>query len=373
MTQVNYVEMAAGLTDKLGDRAAACDEGDLFVAQSYPLLKQAGLSRAGVPQELGGGGASVRHLCETLAQLAQGCSSTALALSMHTHQVKLLAKRWQASKCPIAGGILQQVMADAILISSGGSDWIHGSGTATKVAGGYRINARKVFSSGVEVGDVLMTSARLTEDNGSTSVLHFPVSLHDDSISIEPVWKTLGMRGTGSHDVLINDFFLEESQLALSRPAGEWHPLFHFLAPLAFTLVYAVYVGIAEKAVSLAINMAKKRHPCHHLTQLVGQMQNALCVARLGHQHMLAAVELENPSMEVVNQAMTGRQITGQHAIKATELALEVAGGAGFYRAAGLERLFRDIQAARYHPLQTGPQQQLAGAMALGLAVEKIF
>ena len=53
--------------------------------------------------------------------------------------------------------------------------------------------------------------------------------------------------------------------------------------------------------------------------------------------------------------------------IAAVEFAMELAGGAGFYRSAGLERRFRDIQAARYHPLQSGPQAEYAGAMALGL------
>ena len=42
-------------------------------------------------------------------------------------------------------------------------------------------------------------------------------------------------------------------------------------------------------------------------------------------------------------------------------------------QAAGLERRFRDIQAARYHPLQAGPQAEYAGAMALGLPIEKVF
>lgn len=52
---------------------------------------------------------------------------------------------------------------------------------------------------------------------------------------------------------------------------------------------------------------------------------------------------------------------------------MEAAGGAGFYRAQGLERRFRDIQAARYHPLQAGPQAEYAGAVALGLPTDKIF
>lgn len=52
---------------------------------------------------------------------------------------------------------------------------------------------------------------------------------------------------------------------------------------------------------------------------------------------------------------------------------MALAGGAGFYRESGLERRFRDIQAARYHPLQGGPQAEYAGALALGLPVERIY
>ena len=70
---------------------------------------------------------------------------------------------------------------------------------------------------------------------------------------------------------------------------------------------------------------------------------------------------------------MIGRQLVARHAIAAVEYAMELAGGAGFYRAAGLERRFRDIQGARYHPLQIGPQAEYAGAMALGLPVDKIY
>ena len=79
------------------------------------------------------------------------------------------------------------------------------------------------------------------------------------------------------------------------------------------------------------------------------------------------------PRPTTVNQVMIGKKLVTQHAIAAVELAMELAGGAGFYRAAGLERRFRDIQAARYHPLQSGPQAEYAGAMALGLPTDRIF
>ena len=47
-----------------------------------------------------------------------------------------------------------------------------------------------------------------------------------------------------------------------------------------------------------------------------------------------------------------------------------VAGGSAFYRKLGLERAFRDVQAARYHPLQEKVQLEYAGRMALGWDID---
>ena len=95
-----------------------------------------------------------------LRELARHCGSTALAFSMHTHQVAIPAWRWRHQKVAAVEPLLKRVANDKlILLSSGGSDWIAGSGEAVKVDGGYRITARKVFTSGAEAGDLLMTGA----------------------------------------------------------------------------------------------------------------------------------------------------------------------------------------------------------------------
>jgi alkylation response protein AidB-like acyl-CoA dehydrogenase len=181
------------------------------------------------------------------------------------------------------------------------------------------------------------------------------------------------MRGTGSHDIAIEGHIVPDAGVALRRKAGEWHPLFQIIATVAFPLIYSVYVGVAERARDIAIGLAKKKQPNHHVLNLAGRMETELAAARLAVESMLAAVRLNAPSADTVNQVMIGRQLVARHAIAAVELAMELAGGAGFYRAAGLERRFRDIQAARYHPLQSGPQAEYAGAMALGLPVDQIF
>lgn len=372
-------DKARRLVPLLAEGAAAADETDRFVAENYVLLKQAGLVEAGVPAELGGGGADPRALSEMLRLLARGCSATALAFSMHTHQVAVPAWRWRHQKLAAAEPLLKRIAAERIiLLSSGGSDWIGGSGRAERVEGGYRIHARKVFSSGAPAGDLMMTGAVL-EEAGESFVLHFAAPMHVPEIRVLENWRALGMRGTGSHDVILDGLFVPDAAVALKRRAGEWHPLFQIISTIAFTLVYAVYLGVAEHARDLALDIARRKPATEDMLSLAGRMDTELRAARLAHGWMLETVEREAPaegavpSAQAVNDVMIGRTLVAQHAIRTVELALELAGGAGFQRSSGLERLFRDIQGARFHPLQAGPQARYAGAMALGLPVERIF
>lgn len=204
-------------------------------------------------------------------------------------------------------------------------------------------------------------------------VLHFGVPMNAAEVKVLDTWHTLGMCGTGSHDVLIDGYVVPDAAIAGRRAAGEWHPLPQTVATTAFPLVYAVYLGVAESACDTAIAIAKRKPPNQHVVQLAGHMDTELTGARLAHESMLAAVRRNEPSAETINQVMIGKQLVTRHAITAVEFAMELAGGTGFYRSAGLERKFRDIQAARYHPLQSEPQAQYTGTMALGLPIDRVF
>lgn len=367
------IDTARELGPIFAQRAKESADEDRFVADNFALLKSAGLVEAGVPKELGGGGASIDELATMLRTLAYHCGSTALAFSMHTHQVAIPAWRWTHQKVAAVEPLLKRVAAERIvLLSSGGSDWIAGSGKAEKVDGGYKITARKIFSSGAPAGDLLMTGAVLEEAGQPPMVLHFGVPMNSPKVKVLDTWRTLGMRSTGSHDVMIDGHVVPDAAVSLSRKAGEWHPLFQIIATIAFPLVYSVYLGVAERARDLAIEIAGRKLSRHAL-QLAGRMDTELAGARLACDWMLDATRRGPASAETVNQVMTGKQLATRHAISAVEAAMELAGGEGFYRAAGLERCFRDIQAARYHPLQAAPQAEYAGAMALGQPVDRIF
>jgi alkylation response protein AidB-like acyl-CoA dehydrogenase len=366
----DWVGVARELGAGFAKRAATMDAEDRFVGENYADLKTSGLFAAAVPGELGGAGASHAEMCSVVRELARHCGSTALAFSMHTHQVMTNAWRWRHAKAPVEALLKRVAAENIVLLSSGGSDWLQGSGSATRVDGGFRIDARKIFTSGAPAGDLLLTSAVYEDPEAGPTVLHFGVPMASDAVRIESTWRVMGMRGTGSHDVTIDGFFLPDAAVGGTRPQGKWHPLFHVISMIAIPLIYGVYVGIAEAARDQALAFAAKRRTDHHLLDLVGGMENALAAARLALGEMIAAAQTNQPGAAVTSRIFIARTLAARAAIETVEQAMRVAGGSAFYRGNGLERLFRDVQAARYHPLQEGLQRELAARVALGRDID---
>ena len=234
--RASWQDAVAELVPRIAAGAAQADAEDAFVAANYAELKSSGLVAAGVPVELGGLGANHAELCEMLRRMATACGSTALAFSMHTHQVATAAWRWRHQQAPLEG-LLKRVADERIVIlSSGGSDWLPGSGSAKRADGGYLIDARKIFSSAAPAADLFMTSAIAEDSPGKREVLHFSVPMNAQGVRIESNWKTLGMRGTGSHDVVLEGVFVADAAIAVRRAPGVWHPLFQVISMIAIPL-----------------------------------------------------------------------------------------------------------------------------------------
>lgn len=366
----DWTKKAEEIAAKIAEHSAKHDADDSFVAEGFAALEEAGFFTALVPEELGGGGASVPEICDALKIIGAACGSTALAASMHSHIVAAAAWRWKNQGAP-TDGLMKRVVAEKLkLVSSGGSDWLTSAGKMEKVEGGYKLTARKAFASGSTVGNILNTSAVYDDPVDGPTVLHFGAPLKGEGVKIEPTWRTMGMRGTGSDDVVFDGLFIPDAAIAGKRPQGQWHMLFHVISKIAFALIYSAYVGVAEGARNRALEVAKKRPQDPLLAQIVGEMENRLLMARLAHARMVEIAETGAPGPETTSEAMQCRTLVGQAAIDTVAKAMEVAGGAAFYRKTGLERAFRDVQAARFHPLQEKPQLDLTGRVALGWDID---
>jgi acyl-CoA dehydrogenase len=368
--RIDWLERADRVAAEVARHAARHDAEESFVTEGYERLMGEGFFSAFVPSEFGGGGADYAEMCSVIRRVGRACGSTALAFAMHSHLVATAAWRWRHQQAPTEG-LLKKIAAEKlILVSSGGSDWLKSSGTATKTDGGFLINGRKVFSSGCPAANLLVTSAVYNDPEGGPVVLHFGVPLKAAGVKISDTWHVLGMRGTGSHDIELTDVFVPDAAISGRRPQGKWHPLFHTISMLAFPLIYSAYVGVAESARITALEIARKKADDGSIALLAGEMENAFAAAEMALERMIHIAETSTPGPETTSRTMIARTLAGQAAIRTVERALEVAGGASFYRRTGLERLFRDVQAARFHPLQENAQLRFTGRAVLGWDID---
>ena len=214
------------LTHELGavfaERAANYDNDGAFVHQNYETLKAHNYFSAMIPQELGGGGVSYTDMCDIIRILAHYCGSTALAFSMHQHLIA--ATVWKYIHKGEGAPLLQRVVEhQLVLVSTGARDWLESNGEVEKVEGGYLVSARKHFASQSAVGDVAVTSAPFTDEEGNEKVLHFPVPFQAEGVSVLDDWDVMGMRGTGSQTIVFDKVFVPESAIALERPKEGFH------------------------------------------------------------------------------------------------------------------------------------------------------
>jgi alkylation response protein AidB-like acyl-CoA dehydrogenase len=361
------IERIEALTPQLAAWAAEHDARNEFVARGYALLKERGFFGALVPEALGGLGASLPELCEALRRMARACPATALAASMHSHLVAATVWRFRRG----AGGepLLRKVAAEQlVLVSTGANDGFESSGTLEAAPGGYRLRARKAFCSGSPAGDLLVTSAVYEHPTEGAQVFHFAVPFESAGVKVGRDWDTLGMRGTGSHTVELDGVFVPDASITVRRPRAGWAPVWQVVLTVAPPLYMAPYLGVAEAARDRAIAAVRKA-PRAETALLVGEMENELTVARLAWQSMVANVQDLDfaPEIARAERALVCKTLVAKAAVRTCEKAMEVAGGASFFRSTGLERLLRDVHGAPNHPMPEKRQQLISGRLALGL------
>ena len=361
----HWGRVAEGVAQALAPAAATADRSGDLIVDAFEKLRGAGLTSALVPSELGGGGASHADMGLVLRELGRCDPATSLTLAMHSHLVA--AQVWRHHHGQDALPLFEKVVGGAILVSTGASDWVGSNGTARRVDGGYEVSARKAPASGCEVGNVLVTSIRWQESPEGPQVLHCAIPFTAEGVSIEKTWDTLGMRATGSHTVVLEDVLVPDGAISLTRAADVWHPVWNMVVGAALPLIMSTYVGVADAAVSAALDVVRGRLDSH-VVQLAGEMLNAHLTGADAVDAMFSSSHNLGFENTDVHSAMTlGRKTVAADALIATvRLAIELTGGIGYTRSSELERLYRDVHGCLFHPLSRAKQTTLSGRVALG-------
>jgi len=363
-----WLETIERIGPQIQETGLKAEENDEFAAENNELLRANKIFSAMVPTEFGGGGASFSQMCAILRKLATYHPSTALSCSMHQHIIATNVYNHGHGRPGKA--LLERVAAnELVLVSTGGGDWLASSGELTKTEDGFLFNGAKHFCSGSPGGDLLVTSAPYNDPEEGWQVLHFPVPFSAEGITVLDNWKAMGMRATGSNSVKLDNVFVPEGSIAARRSRGDYHAMWSVILPVALTLIMSVYTGVAETAAARARKKSVGKINDPATPYILGEMENELTTAQMTLESMISIVDefQYEADLDTANEILKRKTISVAATRKATEKAVESAGGGGYMRAGGIESLHRDVQASHFHPLQEKRQLLFTGSLAMDM------
>ncbi len=372
-TRAELLDAVRRIGPVLQEHADRHDRDGTFVTESYDALRDAGLLAIGVPIELGGDGASIGDVAAVQRELAHWCGSTALASSMHQHVVAFTAWRYRRG-LPGAEATLRRVADEGIvLVSTGGGDFTHPSGTAVRTEGGYLVSGRKRFASQSPVGAAMATMFTYDDSERGRRVLNLSIPMGSTGVALDDTWDALGMRGTGSGDIVLHDVFVADDRVLADRPHGVIDPPLQVILTIAMPIIAAVYLGVAEAASAAAVASLEGKPTDALVQRQVGEMVHRLRVASWALDGAVAEIGPDpSPSAELALAALTAKREVALAGAAVCDSALAIAGGSAFFRGSTIERCVRDIRAAMFHPLTPERTLVYGGRLALGLETDVV-
>ncbi|MFK4119885.1 acyl-CoA dehydrogenase family protein [Streptomyces longwoodensis] len=353
-------EAARSLVPLLAEQAARTDEERRLTASTVSALRESGLFALGTPRADGGHGARVRAAVEVCEALAHGCAASSWIVGI-AYGGNLFASQ-------LASAERAQIWAHAPGAFVCGT--ANASGTVRRTGSGWVLSGRWPYLSGIHHASWALLGFDWTDDSGAPQrgMALVPAS----ALSVEDVWRTAGMRGTGSNTAVVEEISVPDSRVvSLSAMAeGEYrrrHPdeprvIFHLSINLPLV---ATAVGIAAATLHRVVGAVRggKRvvSPLHALVAEAPSHQvnvaDAATLIDSARLHLLrAADEVDAAAAAGRMPPLTDRarlRMDAAHAMqcarRAVGLLLDTAGAGSFVNGSVLERAWRDIETASRH------------------------
>ena len=257
--QAEFMELAERLAVIAHQHAAQHDREGSFPFETYDVIRASGYLALTVPEALGGRGANPLELSLAQERLSRADGSVGLSSWMHLGTIarQSVTRTWPDE-------VFQRVCRDIVergaLINSAASEPAMGSPsrgglpatTATRVEGGWLLNGRKSWASLAPALDYIIVMTTVEDPGEPPRRANFLVTAPTPGLRIEPTWDTVGMRATGSHDIVLEDVFASDgARLPTEEAAGSGDPRI-------WTVVSgAVYLGIGVAARDFAVDFAR--------------------------------------------------------------------------------------------------------------------
>jgi alkylation response protein AidB-like acyl-CoA dehydrogenase len=367
MSAVHVREELVPLLKEVATRSADFEHQRFISDDIISRFKQAGVYRALVPKRYGGEECSPAQFCELIEQIATADGSAGWVASFGMSPFYLGA-------LPV--DTLQALYKEGPdVVFAGG---IFPTQKATLADGGYRVSGRWSFASGSMGASVF--GVGIMPDSGEP--LPRMAVLPRESVHIDPVWNTVGLAGTGSHDLLVNDAFVpQEWTFVRGGKLNLEGPLYRYpVLSLATQVLSVVALGVARAALNEIYAIAHRQQSVTGAPRLAdrpqAQMQIAHSEAELRSarawfydaiddvwQRLLAGDE---PTCEQVNALRLSSTHVTRVSAEVTRQALALNGMGGINMNSPLQRYVRDTLVITQHAFMGDLSYINAGTLFFG-------
>jgi alkylation response protein AidB-like acyl-CoA dehydrogenase len=377
------LEACAALAPTFKSAAALGDESRKVSADSVTALAATGAFKMLVPREYGGLECPPSEVIRVIEQVAR--ADSALGWCLMVGVTSGLLSAWLPKDTGTALFGAKDVLACGVFAPSGEA--------AELPSGELRIRGRWAFASGCGHSTYRTLGVIMTRDgkpimgpDGEVDLRHMVLDASDTRIV--DTWDVSGLRGTGSHDLVVEDAVVKKDRaIKFIGAAPQVNTALYTFPPIGLLSlgVAAVCLGIAEEAVNELVSLARNKKPGgarrtmaeREMVQVqVGEAMASVHSAR-AFMHTTAEEVFAKATRDgaIQDQDKAALRLCATHATRscarAVDLMYEASGATGIYKKSPLERHFRDIHVATQHAMVAPATYSLAGRIALGQPVER--
>lgn len=374
----SFIDAAKGLAPQIEDAAEEIERSRQLPLSMVESMAAAGLFRLWIPRALGGEETDPMTLVRAVEEVSRADASAGWCLAI-------------GGEYGVFGGYLSQAAAHEVYgsdprVRTAGA--LRPFGEALVVDGGYRVKGRWPLGSGCQHSAWIVGGCRVLDGerpqlraDGSpvVRILFFPSA----NCKILDTWHTIGLRGTGSHDYVVDGLFVPASRsLSFREPPNDSGPLYALpTIGLFATVLAAVPLGIARHAIEILLELAetkiasRSRRALREDFTMQANLGQAEALLRSGRAFLYETlgevwqVVSSGETLSVAQRAMLW--LASSHAAtsakQATELMFDAGGSASPYTSGRLERCVRDIHAACQHLTLATPNYRMSGQALLNL------
>lgn len=380
-----FTKIAKELSLKFATRAEELDVEGGFPTENVALLKDSDLWLMVFPSQLGGRDASMLDVTQVLKILATGCPSTALIFNMHYALSGQLAHMWRQEPQGVWQDWIERIVSERLLLGGALSEsgsWnavMFPNAKAERVKGGYSVNANRSFCTGSDKLGLIQGTAYETLPDGKKRSIYFLFEPSQEGVSFKGDWDTMGMRGSHSQGVKLDNAFISDSDVLFVYAYGELDFSQVWLSFLAWSFIgfAGVYAGIGDAARYLAVKtiIGRSRIPGTHALVHKSSIQQRLAKSDILIATMTSVREdlakrypIDAFIMpQTIMDTAIAKYVCVTGAPDIVEHATAIVGGQSYFKKLPLERMRRDVLAGPYHPFSADDTLELLGKFGFNI------